>query len=178
MDLATHRSVTMDPLSELDRITRSERARLVRVAQREGLGAEDALDAVHDALTTFLHLAMTDALPADPTTYAGFMVTTVRNAARNGRRLHRNAKPHASIEREEPEASTEIPEALVAEAEEHVRLRGCVDRLCDTQKAVVTLRMLEEHDGEDVAETLGISRGHVDVLLHRAKRALRACMTE
>lgn len=178
MDLARHLPVPMDPISELDRITRSERARLVRVARSEGLGAEDALDCVHDALTTFLHLAMTDALPVDPATYPGFMVTTVRNAARNGRRLHRNAKVHESIEKEEPESAGPIPEALVADAEEHVRLRGCVDRLCDTQKAVVTLRMLEEHDGEDVAETLGISRGHVDVLLHRAKRALRACMTE
>ncbi|MFO0613257.1 MAG: sigma-70 family RNA polymerase sigma factor [Polyangiaceae bacterium] len=171
-------NLALDPLTELDRITRSERGRLVRVARSEGLGAEDALDCVHDALTTFLHLAMTEALPADPAAHPPFLVTMVRNAARNGRRLHRNARPHESIEEAEPASVEPIPEALVAEAEEHVRLRGCVDRLCDTQRAVVTLRMLEEHDGEDVAETLGISRGHVDVLLHRAKRSLRACMTE
>lgn len=168
----------MDPLTALDHIARSERARLARVARAEGLGAEDAIDCVHDALTTFLHLAMTDALPPDPASYPGFLTTMVRNAARNGRRLHRNAKSHEPLDKVDPVAGVDIPEALVAEAEEHVRLRGCVDRLCDTQKAVVTLRMLEEHDGEDVAETLGISRGHVDVLLHRAKRALRACMTE
>ena len=57
-----------------------------------------------------------------------------------------------------------------------MRLRACVAELCEIQKAVVTLRMLEERAGEDVGETLGISPGHVAVLLHRAKRALRACM--
>ena len=40
------------------------------------------------------------------------------------------------------------------------------------------LRMLEERPGEDVARALGISSGHVAVLLHRAKAALRTCMTE
>jgi RNA polymerase sigma-70 factor (ECF subfamily) len=37
--------------------------------------------------------------------------------------------------------------------------------------------MLEEQSGEDVARALGITAGHVAVLLHRAKAALRACMT-
>lgn len=46
------------------------------------------------------------------------------------------------------------------------------------REAVVTLRMLEEQPGDDVARALGISAGHVAVLLHRAKRALRACMEE
>ncbi len=40
----------------------------------------------------------------------------------------------------------------------------------------MTLRMLEEQPGEDVARAR-ISAGHVAVLLHRAKLALRACMT-
>ena len=39
------------------------------------------------------------------------------------------------------------------------------------------LRLLEEQPGEDVAASLGISRGYVDVLLHRAKASLRVCMT-
>ena len=71
-----------------------------------------------------------------------------------------------------------IPEQLLARAEEQVRLRGCVAELCEIQRAVVSLRMLEERPGEDVAALLGISANHVAVLLHRAKSALRACMTE
>jgi RNA polymerase sigma-70 factor (ECF subfamily) len=42
---------------------------------------------------------------------------------------------------------------------------------------VVTLRLLEERPGEDVAQALGVSSNHVAVLLHRAKSALRVCMT-
>ena len=38
------------------------------------------------------------------------------------------------------------------------------------------LRLLEEQPGEDVAASLGITRNHVDVLLHRAKASLRVCM--
>ena len=58
-----------------------------------------------------------------------------------------------------------------------MRLHACVQELCEIEKAVVTLRMLEEQAGEDVARALGISAGHVAVLRHRAKAALRACMT-
>jgi RNA polymerase sigma-70 factor (ECF subfamily) len=78
----------------------------------------------------------------------------------------------------EPAAGEGAVDERLARAEEHVRLRACVERPCDTQRAVVTLRMLEERDGEDVASALGITRGHVDVLLHRARSSLFACMTE
>jgi RNA polymerase sigma-70 factor (ECF subfamily) len=67
---------------------------------------------------------------------------------------------------------------LIARAEDHVRLRACGQELCEVQKSVVTLCMLEERAGEDVARALGISPGHVAVLLHRAKAALRVCMTD
>jgi RNA polymerase sigma-70 factor, ECF subfamily len=63
-------------------------------------------------------------------------------------------------------------------AEEHVRLRACVAELCEVQRAVITLRMLEEQPGDDVGRALGISSNHVAVLLLRAKNALRACMNE
>ena len=38
------------------------------------------------------------------------------------------------------------------------------------QRRVVTLRMLDEQPGEDVAELLGLSPNHVAVLLMRACR--------
>jgi RNA polymerase sigma-70 factor (ECF subfamily) len=76
-------------------------------------------------------------------------------------------------------ANMDVPgtDELIARAEDHVRLSACVDELCEIQKAVVTLRMLDEHPGEDVAQALGITPGYVAVLLHRAKASLRACMT-
>ena len=169
--LGVRNLTSVDPLSLLSETARAERARLVAVARREGLGAEDAVDCVQDAFCTYLRLVSSGEIPRDA---GAWLATIVRNGARNHRRMHHVARPHEPIR----EDHVVLPEQDVARAEEHVRLRACVERLCDTQRAVVTLRMLEEKPGEDVAAALGISRGYVDVLLHRARASLFACMTE
>jgi RNA polymerase sigma-70 factor (ECF subfamily) len=162
----------VDPLSVLSETARAERARLVGVARREGLDAEDAVDCVQDAFCTYLRLVSSGEVPRDA---GAWLRAIVRNGARNKRRLHHVAKTHEPIREDHASYGNE---ENVARAEEHVRLRACVERLCDTQRAVVTLRMLEEKPGEDVAAALGISRGYVDVLLHRARASLFTCMTE
>jgi RNA polymerase sigma-70 factor (ECF subfamily) len=167
-----------DVLSALDRVVREQRASLTRLARREGLGAEDALDCVHDALCTFLQMALRGDLPEDVAEHAPLLAGIVRNGARNKRRRHHLSRPHDAIDAIDPGGDGLSTETLVAHAEECVRLRGCVDRLCKTQRTVVMMRLLEERDGEDVAATLGITRGYVDVLVHRAKASLRVCMTE
>ncbi len=169
---------TEDVLELLSRVVRSERGKLASIARREGLRDEDALDCVQDALCTFLQRSLASGdVPSDDAGRAAFLAGIVRNLARNRRRLHANARVHACVD-ELPIVELDGPAAdeQVARAEDHVRLRACVDQLCDTQRAVVTLRLLEERDGEDVASVLGITRGHVDVLLHRARGALAACM--
>jgi RNA polymerase sigma-70 factor, ECF subfamily len=168
-----------DVLTLLGDLARRGRAELVNLARREGASPEDAVECVQDALCTFLQVAQKKALPPDPAEWAAYLGGVVRNAARNQRRRHHRARPHEGLEAmPAPADSAASVEALVAEAEEHVRLRACVDQLCETQKAVVMLRLLDEKPGEDVAASLGISRGYVDVLLHRAKASLRVCMTE
>ncbi|MBL8740895.1 MAG: sigma-70 family RNA polymerase sigma factor [Myxococcales bacterium] len=167
-----------DALDDLGRLIQSERSKLAQLARREGLGAEDAIDCVQDGCCTFLRLAQTGQVPATPSELPAFLATIVKNAARNRRRLHHVARPHEALDAIDPSGDDASTEQLLARAEDHVRLRACVDRLCDTQKAVVTWRLLDEQPGEDVAEALGISRGYVDVLLHRAKIQLRACLTD
>ena len=164
-----------DPISALVELVRKERSKLAALARREGLGPEDAVESVHEVLCRFLQLVLRGDAPEDKGAWPAYVATMTKNAARNGRRLHHRQKPHDEID---DDVSNDTPDAedLVAAAEEHVRLRACVDQLCDTQRAVVTMRFLEERDGEDVASLLGITRGHVDVLLHRAKANLRACM--
>lgn len=168
----------LDVLSTLSDLVRGRRTELVRAARREGASPEDAVECVQDALCTFLQLAQKKELPSERSEWSAFLGGVVRNAARNKRRRHYVALTHEDVDAlplvAEAAASAET---LVAEAEEHVRLRACVDQLCETQKAVVMLRLLEEQPGEDVAASLGISRGYVDVLLHRAKASLRVCMT-
>jgi RNA polymerase sigma-70 factor (ECF subfamily) len=166
-----------DVLEALGRTVHDERAALTRLARREGLGPEDALDCVHDAFCTFLQMAQRNDLPRDPAEHVPLLAGMVRNAARNKRRRHHLALPHQEIDAVEIGADVPSAEILVAHAEECVRLRSCVERLCKSQRTVVMMRLLEERAGEDVAATLGITRGYVDVLLHRAKASLLVCMT-
>src|SRR5262249_4016931 len=140
--------MTTDALDILGRVIKNERESLARLARKEGLGPEDAIDVVQDAFCTFLRLAQRGEVPEE---VAPFLAGIVRNAARNKRRRHHLARPHDEIDALPP-LDGDDSESLVARAEDHVRLRACVDRLCDTQKAVVTLRLLEERGGEDVAE--------------------------
>jgi RNA polymerase sigma-70 factor (ECF subfamily) len=165
-------------LDALGRVVRERRVELAGLARREGLRAEDAFDCVHDAFCTFLQLAVRGELPASPSEYGPLLTGIVVNAARNKRRRHHLARPHEAIDVVEPPGDGPSTEALVASAEECVRLRACVARLCKTQRTVVMMRMLEEQPGEDVAAALGLTRGHVDVLLHRAKASLLVCMAE
>lgn len=166
----------MDSLEALTDLIRAERGALVHAARREGLGAEDAVECAQEALATFLQILQRGEAP-DAAGWGAYVVTITKNAARNRRRRHHlAASHHAAVEAIADGGAA--PEELVARAEEHIRLRACVERLCGTQRSVVMLRMLEEQPGEDVASVLGITRGHVDVLLHRAKISLRECMME
>jgi RNA polymerase sigma-70 factor (ECF subfamily) len=168
----------MDPLEALTELIRQRRGDLVRVARREGVGPADAVECAQEALSTFLQLLRRGDAPADRAAWPGYVIGVTRNAARNRRRRHHVARSHRGIHDDEPAPDAATVEDLLVAAEEHVRLRACVERLCGTQRSVVMLRLLEERPGEDVASALGITRGHVDVLLHRAKASLRECMTE
>ncbi len=166
-----------DVLAALGRAVREHRAALAGLARREGLGAEDALDCVHDAFCTFLQVALSGNAPEEPSEQAPLLKGIVVNTARNMRRRHYLARPHRAIDAIELGSDGPSTETLLAHAEDCVRLRGCVERLCRTQRTVVMMRVLEERPGEDVATALGVTRGHVDVLLHRAKASLLVCMT-
>ena len=165
-----------DVLEQLSRVAQTERGGLAAVARQEGLSPEEAIDCVQDALVTLLDLVQTGQVDAQVGP-APVLVTIVRNAARNQRRRHFRARPHLELEKREIADERDVlQEELLARAEDTVRLRACVAELCEIQRAVVTLRLLEERPGESVAEILGVSQNHVAVLLHRAKSALRQCM--
>ena len=168
----------MDVLDTFTDFIREHRVAIVRAARREGLSPEDAVDCAQEALAKHLQLLHRGDAPSSREQWLPYVTTIAKNAARNRRRRHDVARPHAELDEHDPLASDATAEDLLAEAEEHIRLRACVERLCGTQRSVVTLRFLEERAGEDVATELGITRAHVDVLLHRAKAQIRACMME
>jgi RNA polymerase sigma-70 factor (ECF subfamily) len=166
-------------LAWVGRLVHHHRASLARVARREGLGPDDAFDAVQEAFRTFLTLPEADGLLDEADRSRKLLVTLTRNVARNRRRLHALARPHATDQGtlDGLPAGGATVEETIALAEEHIRLAGCLRTLAEAQRAVVTLRMLDEVPGEDAARVLGLTPGHVAVLLHRAKAHLLACMT-
>src|ERR1700729_3641294 len=95
-----------DVLDALAEVVREQRAALAGLARREGLGAEDALDCVHDAFCTFLQLAAREQLPADPGEHPAFMAGIVRNPARNKPRRPHQARRHDTLDEAGPADSS------------------------------------------------------------------------
>jgi RNA polymerase sigma-70 factor, ECF subfamily len=150
---------------------------LAAVARSEGLTGDDALDAVQDAFVTFLGLAQARKLFENEEDARGFLTVIVRNAARNARRRHHRAHLADDTGAEELAGDSPSVDSLIVEGEEHVALLGCVQKLVELHRHVVTMRMLEELSGAEAGDLLGLTPGHVAVLLHRAKVELRQCLT-
>jgi RNA polymerase sigma-70 factor (ECF subfamily) len=157
-------------------LVHAHRARLVRVVRREGLSAEDALDCVQDAFHSFLLLPQARLLVEAPDDSAKLLTVLARNVARNRRRKHHRARPHddAAVASLRDDAAT--ADEVVAQAEAYGVMVGCLATLSEIQRAVVSLRLVDEVTGEDVARMLGTTPGNVAILLHRAKQRLRACL--
>ncbi|HEX2657736.1 MAG TPA: sigma-70 family RNA polymerase sigma factor [Polyangia bacterium] len=166
-------------LAGVERLVHANRLSLAAVARHEGLGPEDALDAVQEAFQTFLARPEAARLVEEPEQARHLLTTLTRNVARNRRRIHAVARPHLSdaVTLDALPADVADVEETLAAAEQHVRLAGCMLTLAEIPRTVVTLRMLDELPGEDVARLLGVSPGHVAVMLHRAKASLLTCMT-
>lgn len=167
-----------DFLGWVSGLARDHTSALARTARREGLGPDDALDAVQDAFHTFLRLPRARSLVAEDEEARRLLLALVRNAARNMRRRHHRAAPHDPLEdaAELPGDEPSVSE-LIERAEEHVRFLGCVGRLAELQRRVVTLRMLDQVSGLEAAGALGLAPERVALLLHRARKALLACLT-
>jgi RNA polymerase sigma-70 factor (ECF subfamily) len=68
------------------------------------------------------------------------------------------------------------PQALCEIDELRAVVRGCISSLPSRQAQAVALRSIDEMEFSQVASSLGISEGHVAVLLHRARAQLRDCL--
>jgi len=167
-------AVPGDLLVQLSNLAHEQRAALLGIAKREGLSPEDALECVQDALCTTWVRSQRGA--AQHPALLAALKLTVQNAARNFRRRHHRLKPHRPVDELGLAADGGNAEQLLERAEAALRLQVCVAELREVERAVVTLRLLEERSGEDVARALGLARSHVDVLVHRAKSTLRSCM--
>jgi RNA polymerase sigma-70 factor (ECF subfamily) len=157
-------------------LARDHAGRLAAIARREGVLPEDALDVVQDAFHTFLQRPESERLRDKPDEAARLLAAIVRNAARNARRRHHRARPHVEVSELELASETPAADEFLDHAETSAQLAGCMARLGEVHRHVVTLRVLEELSGEQAARALGVTPGHVAVLLHRARKQLESCL--
>lgn len=157
-------------------LARGHAGRLAAIARREGVNPADALDVVQDAFQVLIARADAPSLREHPEDAARVLATIVRNGARNLRRRHHQAKLHVDIEATPLPAASPAPDEALVNALTAAQLEGCMASLGDVHRHVVTLRVLEELSGEQAASALGLTTGHVAVLLHRARKQLERCM--
>jgi RNA polymerase sigma-70 factor (ECF subfamily) len=157
-------------------LARDHAGQLAAIARREGASATDALDLVQDAFHTLLGRPDIASLREDRDAAARVLSVIVKNAARNYRRRHHHARPHVDVEDTSLAAHTPSPDQELEHAITASQLAGCMAKLGDAHRHVVTLRVLEELSGDEAAHALGVTPGHVAVLLHRARKQLEACM--
>lgn len=157
-------------------LARGHAGRLAAIARGEGVGAADALDVVQDAFQTLIARPDAAHLRERPDDAARVLSAIVRNAARNVRRRHHNAKPHVDITDAPLTDAAPRPDEALETAVTAAQLEGCMASLGDVHRHVVTLRVLEELSGDEAADALGLTANHVAVLLHRARKQLERCM--
>jgi RNA polymerase sigma factor (sigma-70 family) len=73
-----------------------------------------------------------------------------------------------------PEAAR--PEDLLAARRFAAALRGCVDGLAPRARGAWFRRVFLERPSREIASRLGVNAAHVDVIVQRARAALRECM--
>jgi RNA polymerase sigma-70 factor, ECF subfamily len=157
-------------------LARDHAGRLAAIARREGASPTDALDVVQDALFALLARPDVDRLRDHPDDAARLLGAIARNAARNLRRRHHRARPHVELDAAALAVDEPAPDVAVAHRRATAQLAGCMRRLGDLHRHVITLRVLEELSGPQAAEALGVTANHVGVLLHRARKELERCM--
>ena len=157
-------------------IARTHAGTLAAIARHEGINAADALDVVQDAFHIFLQRPDAEAMRARPGEAERLLATITRNAARNLRRRHHNARPHVDVDETDLAVAMPTPIEALENATTAAQLVGCMASLGDVHRHVITLRVLEELSGEEAAAELGLTANHVGALLHRARKQLEQCM--
>jgi RNA polymerase sigma-70 factor, ECF subfamily len=165
--------------SWLGSLVREHRGMLVKVAMSEGLQAEEALDVVQESFATFVEKPEWHHLPRDTPDASRLLATLVKNHARNARR--RASRKDVGMDELEGQSLVDQEQQqldeLLSQAEEHLRLTGCIATLAQVQQTVVTARFFEGLAGQEVSRELGLKPGNVAVILHRAQGNLRGCLT-
>ena len=124
---------------------------------------DDVQDLVQDVF--FRALRQLHAL-REPAAFGGWIATLARNEARMH---HRSAKPTVELSDQLPGPAAEPPPAALEMQDVLRALRALPERY----REPLTLRLVEQMGGEEIADRLGLTHGTVRVYLHHGMRLLR-----
>lgn len=151
-------------------------ARLRAIARAQGLDPFDAEDAVQEAFARFIELGAGARVESLDEARA-FLAVVVTNIARNARRRHHRKRPHGSLELiAAVEDVAPLADQRIDTEQSLTKLRSCIATLDEVPRRIVSLRVIGELSGSEVAKSVDLVPGHVAVLLHRAKKQLCRCM--
>lgn len=146
---------------ELDRIFRSEHARIFAYVQRLCGEPDLAADLVQEA---FVRLHRRGSIPESA---GAWLVTVATNLLRNVRRRGQRRLDLIAAEMT-PDAA--VSPADVASAEDRARVRAALQRLAPRDQALLSL-LASGYRYREMAAALGLHEASVGTLLARAKRA-------
>jgi RNA polymerase sigma-70 factor (ECF subfamily) len=171
--VATHLRPLPSPIDRLDELYRAHHDLVFRTAYRVTGTAVDAEDVLQ---TVFLRLARRD----DPLDLAPSPAAYLRRAALNAALdVVRGRTRERGVALEEVSLAGSVsPESLHESREVQDHLRRAVARLKPKAAELFVLRYFEGYSNDEIAETLGMSKMVVGVLLHRARARVRKDLGE
>ncbi len=182
----------------VENLAREQTEGLAAAAAGAGLGGDDAVDALAEALLAFLQLPQARALAEQREEAAALLAVLIGHALRGAHKRQRAraesdagiSPPAAEVGTDDegatdpgmvaPAVSAATPSAatLIAAAEVHLIARGCAHKVAAVQRAVVRLRMLEELAAGEAARSLALRGDALAAYLLRAKDELQRCLAD
>jgi RNA polymerase sigma-70 factor (sigma-E family) len=148
---------------------------LVRLASLMVRHSGEAEEVVQDA---FVAMHAKWRTLRDPDKALGYLRRTVVNRSRSSQRRHVVAERHATAEARADRAVAPSAEQHALSAETRASVMAALDRLPTRQREVLVLRYYSDLSENDIAETLGISRGAVKSHASRGVAALRTTLED
>jgi RNA polymerase sigma-70 factor (ECF subfamily) len=128
---------------------------------------EDVQDLVHDVFITAMRTIHT---LREPEAVGAWLATIARNRARMH---HRSSRPTEELS-DQLASGGAAPDGALGASE----VMSAIRRLPERLREPLVLRLLQEMNGEEIAEQTGLSHGTVRVYLHHGFAQLRALLGE
>ncbi len=161
-------------MSDLNEIVAAHSDAVWRTVYRLLNDRDDALDCYQETFLAAQQLATSGRVQHWRTLLV--RIATRRAIDRLRQRYRGEETQHSAQDRLPERTATTSPDARVEADELREQVRRALANLPEQQAEAFWLRHLEQMSAEAIAEQMGIERGHVRVLVHRAAVGLRATL--